>query len=103
MPPPNEPRTLFVYYKVPSEDRGAALAAVATLRERIAAALPHIHLECMQRPAIANGVETWMEIYRSDVGISEEGAQRIEAAVSQIPTLARWPRAREIFIPLRAT
>ena len=65
MPPPNEPRTLFVYYKVPSEDRGAALAAVATLREQIAAALPDIHLECMQRPGIANGVETWMETSES--------------------------------------
>ena len=96
-----EPCTLFMYYKVPIEERAAALAAARALRAQLCITLPEVDCELMQRPEVSKGMETWMEVYRTACGVTKTIEQTIEAVIATIPELGRWPRAREIFVPLR--
>ena len=97
----SEQRTLFMYYKVPIEERAAAVAAAHDLIGQLSTALPELHVELMQRPEPSKGMETWMEVYRASAGVTQALEQQIEAVVNRVPAFRQWPRAREIFIPLR--
>ena len=96
-----EQRTLFMYYKVPIEERAAAIAAAHYLITRLSTALPELHLELMQRPEPSKGVETWMEVYRASSGVTQALEERIETVLNMVPAFRHWPRAREVFVPLR--
>ena len=93
-------KTLFVYYKVPSDQRGQFKAwALSELAQR-SQAHPGLQSQLLQRPEISpEGFETWMEIYEhADHGIDEalESALRQSFARSQLP----FKRMVEVFIPL---
>jgi hypothetical protein len=96
-----EQRTLFMYYKVPVEDRAAAMTAVHDLMTRLSASLPELHVEFMQRPEPSKSMETWMEVYRCSAGVTRSLEEEIEKVLDSIPAFRNWPRAREIFVPLR--
>ena len=98
---PAEQRVLFMYYKVPLAERATALAATQELMTRLAASIPEVRCELMQRPEVSKGVETWMEVYRAGSGVTEALEKNIEALIMSIPALDTWPRAREVFVPLR--
>jgi len=95
------PKTLFVYYKVPFDQRGHyKVQALSELAQR-EQDHPGLQAQLLQRPEVSlEGFETWMEIYEhADHGIDEalESALRQSFARSQLP----FKRMVEVFIPLR--
>lgn len=93
-------QTLFVYYKIPADEHQAWLERVRVFEKRLSAAWPGLQIEWMQRPdTSADGLETWMEVYRHPQGISAE----MSASITQLASLCGLPpkRASEFFIPLR--
>jgi 2-keto-3-deoxy-galactonokinase len=96
-----KPKTLFVYYKVPSEQRehfkGLALSEMQARMHDHAS----LSAQLLQRPEVSKeGFETWMEIYeREGSGIEsdlQEALQRSFSA-SKLP----FKRMVEVFIPLQ--
>ena len=92
-------RMYFVYYKIGPEQRAAACALVKTFHAAVTHRFPAIDCELMQRPeSSAEGIETWMEIYRSVAGLPETTIQAIDALALAVGMPA--PRRGELFIPL---
>jgi len=83
---------LYLYYKVRTDDVGAALAAFSALS--LGAAAPR--LLCRQDEAQASpGMQTWMEIYSS----SDQSAAEAQVAAALRPFI-QGPRHLERFKPL---
>jgi hypothetical protein len=92
--------TLFVYYKVPVDEHAHCLALVNNFKAALQLKWPLLEMEIAQRPnPSAEGLETWMEIYRYHAGLTEE----IMASIAQLATDLGLPpkRASEVFIPVR--
>jgi hypothetical protein len=92
--------TLFVYYKIPIEAHDDCISLVINFEKALTLKWPSLEIEIAQRPnPSADGLETWMEIYRYPTGLTEE----IIASIAQIAVDVGLPpkRASEIFIPLR--
>lgn len=92
--------TLFVYYKVPIEEHDDCLSLVTKFEKALALKWPELEVEIAQRPIpSAEGVETWMEIYKHPAGLTEE----IMASIAQHAADMGLPpkRASEVFIPVR--
>jgi hypothetical protein len=94
------PRTLFVYYKVPSDQRGVYKAQALSEMAQRAQKHEGLQAQLLQRPEVsAEGLETWMEIYsHADQGVDEalEQALRQSFSDSHLP----FKRMVEVFIPL---
>jgi hypothetical protein len=92
--------TLFVYYKVPVGEHAHCLALVNKFEQALQLKWPALEIEIAQRPIpSAEGLETWMEIYKHPGGLTEE----IMASIAQLATDLGLPskRASEVFIQLR--
>mgnify|MGYP003394249907 CR=1 FL=1 len=92
--------TLFVYYKVPLAEHDDCLSLVNNFEAALQLKWPLLEMEIAQRPnPSAEGLETWMEIYRHPGGLTEE----IMASIAQLATDMELPpkRASEVFIPVR--
>ncbi|MFZ2737967.1 MAG: DUF4936 family protein [Burkholderiaceae bacterium] len=94
-------RTLYVYYKVEIDQCASCAAKVRDFQQQLVQTWPGLRAELMQRPEVAAGRETWMEVYHHPLGLSDE-------TLDSIGQLARarglpMPRASELFIPLGHT
>jgi hypothetical protein len=92
--------TLFVYYKVQIDEHDHFLVLVHKFKQALTLKWPELELEIAQRPnPSAEGLETWMEIYKHPVGLTEE----IMASIAHLALDMGLPpkRASEVFIPLR--
>ena len=94
---------LYVYYKVEAAQHDRWAAAVRAFQLQLlaqsAAQFPGLRAELLQRPEAANGVETWMETYRCDSGLTPALVDAIARAAHEAGLPA--PRHVESFIPLR--
>jgi hypothetical protein len=91
--------TLFVYYKLPVSEHAQWLARVYDFQQAVMQGWPGMGVELLQRPEpSAEGMETWMEVYRHPLGVSKEMMASIEqlAHDSGLPS----KRAAELFVPL---
>lgn len=98
-----ESRTLYVYYKVPEAEIASARHGVQQLLRQVAEQWRSLSVQVMQRPSRDNSYETWMEIYAMDGGVSDQMQTKIEELIATIPSLARYQRHTEVFVPLRLT
>lgn len=92
--------TLFVYYKVPVDKHDHCLLLVNKLEQAMTSKWPGLEMEIAQRPnPSAEGLETWMEIYKHPTGLTGE----IMASIAQLAIDIGLPpkRASEVFIPVR--
>ena len=92
-------RVLFVYYKINEADRASVLLVVQAFEKKIAQQFPLLSLELMQRPASSAGMETWMEIYRQQDGLSDQTLRGIEELARGLGM--PQPRLNEVFVALR--
>ena len=92
-------RELFVYYRIRSNDAAAARAAGPRVQAQLRRDDPQLSARLLRRPEEENGLQTWMEIYAADAGISEETQARIEAAAQALLPMLDGPRHTEVFIP----
>jgi hypothetical protein len=93
-------QTLYVYYKIAAAEHAACLLRVRALEQAVRETWPALQMELMQRPqASADGLETWMEVYRHPQGVTTAMTESIAemAKSAGLPT----QRASEFFIPLR--
>jgi hypothetical protein len=91
---------LFVYYKLPANEHALWRPRAENFAQRVRQRWPGLQVELMQRPdPSAEGLETWMEVYRHPEGVSAP----MMAAITQLALELGLPpkRAAEIFIPLR--
>ena len=90
---------LFVYYKLPVQEHALWLGRVHDFQQAVMQAWPKMTVELMQRPEPSiEGLETWMEVYRHPLGVSDE----MMACVAQLAQEQGLPskRAAELFVPL---
>ena len=90
---------LFIYYRVRSADAPGTQAAVAQLQAQLRTRYPQLIARLLCRPIDDKGVQTWMETYASDEGISDEMQTDIEARASALLTMLAGPRHSEVFVP----
>jgi Domain of unknown function (DUF4936) len=96
----SQQRSLFVYYKIAQDQHQLCSVQVHGFLTQLQSRHKGLQVELMQRPeASAQGMETWMEIYRHPDGISDALILSIQklAAEKGLP----GPRASELFVPLR--
>ncbi|MEP6874945.1 MAG: DUF4936 family protein [Burkholderiales bacterium] len=91
-------RELFVYYRVRSDNAAPAHTAVQRLHAQLRHDHPHVSARLLRRPEEGNGVQTWMEIYAAESGITDEMQARIEADARALLPLIDGPRHAEVFI-----
>jgi hypothetical protein len=90
---------LYVYYRVRDEDADTLLPQVRALQAELAGA-HGVAPQLKRRPASADGVHTWMEIYP---GVSADRADAFThaladaVALSGLPPLLVGPRHIEVF------
>ncbi len=92
--------SLFVYYKVPLAEHAHCLSLVNKFQQALQLKWPALEMEMAQRPnPSAEGLETWMEIYKHPAGLTEE----VIASIAQLAADMGLPpkRASEVFIPVR--
>ena len=97
---------LCVYYKVDAAQHAPLLARVRAFQAMCSERWPGLECELLQRPQAAQGVETWMEIYRGparaespgQLVLDDELIDAIEraAAAADLPL----PRQVEYFIDI---
>ena len=90
---------LYVYYKVRAEQHAHWAPKVRQFQSALPMQWPGLQAELLQRPEAANGIETWMETYRCDGGLTPALIEHIAKAASEAGLPA--PRHVETFIPLR--
>lgn len=91
--------TLFVYYKITTEQHVTTLQLLRQMSQTLKAQYRDLEIEMMQRPEVSgDGLETWMEVYRYPGGITAEIIAKITASAQE----SGLPLARkvEIFVPL---
>lgn len=91
-------KTLFVYYKIETLQHASWVQRVRDFQLQLQVRHPLLEIELMQRPASADGLETWMEIYRHPDGISDLLSQAIQSLALEMGLPSK--RASEIFAPL---
>lgn len=89
---------LYVYYKLPPADLGAAVAAARGLQARLCAEHPGLRAELLRRPESPAGQVTVMEAYAADdaaaLGTGFQARLAEAAAQAGLPQ----PRHTELFI-----
>lgn len=94
-------KTLFVYYKLSLTEHTTWLPKVQAFQSELRRAWPALQTELMQRPEPnAQGLETWMEVYRQPGGVTEVVTTHIAQLAQQHGLPA--PRLSEVFVPLAA-
>ena len=90
---------LFVYYKVDPALHDTWAERARTMQSRLLQQWPGLESGLLQRPGMSEGLETWMETYRHDAGLSDAMVAAIARAALQagLPT----PRHVEYFVALR--
>lgn len=104
-PPPlpvSAPRSLYVYYRVPADQRVPAQAAIESMQAALRQAEPGLctSLMCRADTTEAGSDLTWMEIYTHPQGISPTFEARLSQAASSLPPGLSGPRHVEVFRPL---
>jgi glycerate kinase len=62
--------------------------------------IPELSIDLMQRPEpSATGEETWMEVYRHQMGLTPQMIEQIERAAKELGLPSK--RATEVFVSLR--
>ena len=90
---------LCVYYKVDAARHAALAVQVRQFQATLLAAWPGLSCELLQRPDVADGVETWMETYRRGDALGAALIDHIAAAAATAGLPA--PRHSERFVALR--
>ena len=90
---------LFIYYRVRSADAPAAQAGVAQLQAQLRTEYPRLMARLLRRPVEESGLQTWMETYASDDGISDAMRADIENRALALSPLLAGPRHTEVFVP----
>lgn len=91
-------KTLFVYYKIETLQHASWVQRVRDFQLQLQVRHPLLEVELMQRPASADGLETWMEIYRHPDGITDLLTQAIQSLALEMGLPSK--RASEVFVPL---
>ncbi|WP_197047044.1 DUF4936 family protein [Paucibacter sp. KBW04] len=86
---------IYVYYKLASAQRQAALSAFGAACEALSEPRPRLLLR--QDEARVDGLETWMEIHTGPQALQTEAA-----LASALAPFAEGQRHREIFLPLNS-
>ena len=96
------PRSLYVYYRVPAEQRVLAQAAIAAMQATLRQAEPGLttQLMCRADTTAAGSELTWMEVYTHVEGIGPTFEARLSQAASGLPSCLAGPRHVEVFCPL---
>ena len=92
-------RELFIYYRVRLDRAAAVQAAVQRLHAQLRYDNPQLSARLLRRPDEENGLQTWMEIYTAELGITDDIQARIEAGAHALLPLIDGPRHIEVFIP----
>jgi Domain of unknown function (DUF4936) len=92
-------RELFVYYRVRSDNAAEANAAVQRMQAQLRDDHPHLSARLLRRPEEEDGLQTWMEIYAAEVGITDEMSSSIETQAFALAPLIDGPRHTEVFVP----
>jgi hypothetical protein len=93
-------KSLFVYYKVPTDQHAALRPLAEAFQQRVQQQWPQLRCELLQRPqATPEGIETWMEVYHHPQGVSDDMMAGIDRLAQDMGLPAK--RACEIFTPLR--
>jgi hypothetical protein len=90
---------LFIYYRVRSADAQSAHAAVEQLHAHLRSQYPRLSARLLRRPAEENELQTWMETYASEDGISDAMQLDIETQARALLPLLAGPRHTEVFVP----
>jgi aspartyl/asparaginyl beta-hydroxylase (cupin superfamily) len=93
------PQALFVYYKIEQEQHDVLLAKAVDFVGALKRRFPLLDVQLMKRPqASAQGVETWMEVYRHPQGVDKA----IMLSIGQLAVARGMPEPRlsEVFVPL---
>ena len=87
---------LYVYYKLAPEHEAAVLALVPVIQARLAAA-HGVRPQLKRRPAVRDGLHTWMEIYPA---VDDDFASVLEQALKQggFASLNTSARHTEVFV-----
>ena len=96
----NKQLTLYVYYKIPADERNTCLLAVKNLQQQIYSCYPNVKIHNQKRPGVdRENKETWMETYTN---ISNISLETFTAELSDFAKKSGLPTERkyEIFIPL---
>jgi len=91
-------RELFIYYRVRSGKALAAQDAVTQLQARLRTLSPRLIARLLRRPDEENELQTWMETYALDNGITEAMQAHIEAEAVALLPLIEGPRHVEAFV-----
>jgi hypothetical protein len=90
---------LFIYYRVRSADAPGAQAAVAQMQAQLRVDYPRLIARLLRWPIEDNGLQTWMETYASDDGISDAMRADIETRALALSPMLAGSRHIEVFIP----
>ncbi len=84
---------LYVYYRVRDEDAERLLPRVRALQATLAAA-HGVAPQLKRRPASADGVQTWMEVYPA---VTAPFQQALAQAAAPLEPALAGPRHTEVF------
>jgi len=90
---------LYIYYRFRSADASTALAAVAQMQAHLRSDYPRLIARLLLRPIEDNGLQTWMETYAVDDGISDAMRIDIETRALELSSFLASPRHIEVFVP----
>ena len=97
-------RELFIYYRVRRSNEVATRAAVTAFQARLKERHAVLIARLLQRPESSDGLQTWMETYRTDpmhqpAGVSPALQAEIEAdAAERLSAHIEGPRHVEAFV-----
>lgn len=89
--------TVYVYYKIPAENRNSLLLAIKKLDQKIKLHYPYLTVQHQKKTCFdAQNRETWMETY---AGIAQEELEKFTAHLSDLAEKNGLPidRRYEIF------
>jgi hypothetical protein len=90
---------LFIYYRIRETRAAEALSVVGEMHARLRSDFPQLLSRVLRRPAPDdNGLQTWMETYTTDGGVSDELRSIIEAHAKALRPLIEGERHTEAFV-----
>jgi len=89
---------LYIYYRVRAREASAAQAAVLQMQSALRAAYPALVARWLRRPDEDQGLQTWMETYAIDAGITDAMRAHIEAQALVLRSFIDGPRHTEVFV-----
>ena len=91
---------LCVYYKVDAVQHAALVHRVRAFQATCSQRWPGLECELLQRPQAAQGVETWMEIYRGSAHAASPGQLVLDDelidAIERAAAAAGLPPLRQV-------